>query len=40
MKKDAPLLPADVDPCDDPGHGHRTLRLDEARDRILEAVRP
>ena len=40
MTQDAPLLPADVDPCDDPGHGHRTLRLDEAREKILDAVRP
>ncbi len=40
MTQDTPLLPADVDPCDDPGHGHRTLRLDEAREKILEAVRP
>jgi molybdopterin molybdotransferase len=40
MSQDTPLLPADVDPCDDPGHGHRMLRLDEAREKILEAVRP
>jgi molybdopterin molybdotransferase len=38
MSKNAPLLPADVDPCDEPGHGQRTLRLDEARERILAAV--
>ena len=40
MTKQTPLLPADVDPCDDSGHGHRSLRLDEARERILEAVEP
>ena len=33
-------LPAGVDPCDEPGHGHRSLHLDEARARILEAVEP
>jgi molybdopterin molybdotransferase len=33
-------LPADVDPCDEPGHGHRSLRLHEARERILAAVSP
>lgn len=33
-------LPADVDPCDQPGHGHAALRLDEARARILAEVRP
>jgi molybdopterin molybdotransferase len=33
-------LPADIDPCDQPGHGPRTLRLDEARERILAAVQP
>jgi len=33
-------LPADIDPCEQPGHGHRSLRLDEARARILEAVHP
>ena len=29
-----------MDPCDLPGHGHRSLRLDEARARILAAVHP
>lgn len=33
-------LPAHVDPCDEPGHGHRSLRLEEARARILDAVEP
>jgi molybdopterin molybdotransferase len=33
-------LSADVDPCDEPGHGHRALRLDEARSRILADVQP
>jgi len=40
MDKHTPHLPADVDPCDDPAHGHRSLRLDEARERILGAVAP
>ena len=39
MPKDTPTLPADVDPCDTPAHGHRSLRLEEARSRILEAIR-
>jgi len=39
VKKTTPL-PADVDPCDQPGHGHAALRLDEARARILAEVRP
>jgi molybdopterin molybdotransferase len=39
VKKTTPL-PADVDPCDEPGHGHAALQLDEARARILAAVRP
>lgn len=34
------VLPADVDPCDDAGHGHKSLELAEARARILAAVRP
>ncbi|HSQ69121.1 MAG TPA: hypothetical protein VLM41_03480, partial [Steroidobacteraceae bacterium] len=34
-----PPLPPDVDPCDSPGHDH-VLELDEARNRILAAVRP
>jgi len=33
-------LAADVDPCDEPGHGHKALRLDEARARILANVTP
>lgn len=33
-------LPAHLDPCDEPGHGHRSLQLEEARARILESVRP
>jgi len=40
MPKTHPTLPADVDPCDQPGHGQRTLRLHEARQRILAAVEP
>jgi molybdopterin molybdotransferase len=39
VKKTTPL-PADVDPCDEPGHGHAALPLDEARARILAEVRP
>jgi molybdopterin molybdotransferase len=38
--KDTTPLSADVDPCDEPGHGHAALRLDEARARILAEVRP
>ncbi len=33
-------LPADVDPCDSPGHDHRVIELDEARNRILATIRP
>ncbi len=33
-------LPAGVDPCDVPGHGHRALRLDEARSRIIAGIAP
>lgn len=33
-------LPADVDPCDEPAHGHRSLPLEEARARILAKVLP
>ena len=40
MPKDTPTLPADVDPCDAPAHGHKTLRLEEARSLILQGVRP
>jgi molybdopterin molybdotransferase len=40
MPKDIPALPADVDPCDAPAHGHRSLRLEEARARILAGIRP
>jgi molybdopterin molybdotransferase len=35
-----PPLPADVDPCDSPGHDQRVLELQEARNRILAAIRP
>jgi len=38
--KEATPLSADVDPCDEPGHGHAALRLGEARSRILDEVRP
>jgi len=31
-------LPAGVDPCDLPAHGHKTLRLDEARERIIAEI--
>jgi molybdopterin molybdotransferase len=40
MHKTTAPLPANVDPCDEPGHGHGVLRLDEARARILDAVHP
>jgi molybdopterin molybdotransferase len=33
-------LPAGVDPCDLPAHGHRTLQLAEARDRIVGNIVP
>lgn len=33
-------LPADVDPCDAPGHGHEALPLDEARARMVAAMAP
>ena len=33
-------LPAGVDPCDAPGHGHHALRLEEARARIIADVTP
>jgi molybdopterin molybdotransferase len=38
--KEATPLSADVDPCDEPGHGHRALRVEEARARILAEVQP
>ncbi|MGB5102051.1 MAG: gephyrin-like molybdotransferase Glp [Steroidobacteraceae bacterium] len=40
MTEPSTPLPAHVDPCDEPGHGHRSLRLEEARARILESVQP
>jgi len=40
MPKDTPYLPADVDPCDSPAHGHKNLQLEEARSRILQGIRP
>lgn len=39
MKAHDPL-PAGVDPCDLPSHGHKALRLDEARARIIAAIAP
>jgi molybdopterin molybdotransferase len=33
-------LPAGVDPCDLPHHGHKALRLDEARARMIAAITP
>lgn len=33
-------LPPGVDPCDLPQHGHKALRLDEARARIIAAITP
>jgi len=41
MPKHTPTLPADVDPCDAPAQGHnKALQLEDARDRILQGVRP
>lgn len=40
MQDRLPPLPASVDPCDEPGHGHRSLRLDDARARILATFEP
>ena len=33
-------LPAGVDPCDLPQHGHKALPLDEARARMIAAIAP
>jgi len=33
-------LPAGTDPCDAPGHGHKALRLEEARAQIIASIRP
>jgi molybdopterin molybdotransferase len=33
-------LPAGVDPCDQPAHGHKALRLDEARARMIGDIAP
>ncbi|HET9693907.1 MAG TPA: gephyrin-like molybdotransferase Glp [Steroidobacteraceae bacterium] len=33
-------LPAGVDPCDAPGHGHKALPLEEARARMVAAMVP
>jgi len=33
-------LPAGVDPCELPGHGHAALRLDEARSRMIADIVP
>jgi molybdopterin molybdotransferase len=38
MTKAHDPLPAGVDPCDLPGHGHKALRLDEARSRIIAEI--
>jgi molybdopterin molybdotransferase len=40
MTKGHDPLPAGVDPCDLPQHGHQALRLDEARARIIAAITP
>jgi molybdopterin molybdotransferase len=40
MAKPHEPLPAGVDPCDLPGHGHKALRLDEARARIIASITP
>jgi molybdopterin molybdotransferase len=33
-------LPAGVDPCDQPAHGHKALQLDEARRRMIADIAP
>jgi molybdopterin molybdotransferase len=40
MTKGHDPLPAGADPCDLPHHGHKALRLDEARARMIAAVTP
>jgi molybdopterin molybdotransferase len=40
MTKAHDPLPPGVDPCDLPGHGHKALRLDEARSRIIAEIAP
>jgi molybdopterin molybdotransferase len=40
MAESTTPLPANVDPCDEPAHGHGNLRIEEARERILDAVQP
>jgi len=40
MKKGHEPLPAGVDPCDRPGHGHQPLRFEEARARMIAAIAP
>lgn len=40
MKHAHEPLPAGVDPCDEPGHGRRALRLEEARARIIAGLAP
>jgi molybdopterin molybdotransferase len=40
MAKTQDPLPAGVDPCDQPGHGHKALRLEEARARIIASITP
>jgi molybdopterin molybdotransferase len=40
MTKGHDPLPPGVDPCDLPHHGHKALRLDEARARMIAAITP
>jgi len=40
MAKAHDPLPAGVDPCDVPGHGHKALPLEEARARIIGEIAP
>jgi molybdopterin molybdotransferase len=40
MAKTHDPLPAGVDPCDVPGHGHKALRLEDARARIIGGIVP
>jgi len=40
MTKSHEPLPAGLDPCDRPGHGHPPLQFEEARARMIAAIAP
>jgi molybdopterin molybdotransferase len=40
MNERHPTLPAFVDPCDEPHHGRKALRLEEARAQMIAAIAP